>query len=291
MNKLTSPKVVMEIMKEYGIAPNKGLGQNFLVDGNIVQAIVKGAQIEKGDNVLEIGPGLGALTLDMAMVAGKVVAVEIDKGFIRVLQDSLQDFDNVKIINQDIMKLDLEALALSYFSRQPFKVVGNLPYYLTTPIIMDLLERGLPITTMVFMIQREVGQRISARPSTREYGALTLAVGYYADCEVLLKVPNTVFIPRPKVDSIVIRLTPKAHKDPVAKDEKLLFRTIRAAFEQRRKTLVNALANGGILGGDKERIRDVLQGLNISPGARGEELTLEQYCKIADNIYGLQYLP
>ncbi|HHU62725.1 MAG TPA: 16S rRNA (adenine(1518)-N(6)/adenine(1519)-N(6))-dimethyltransferase RsmA [Clostridiales bacterium] len=281
----------MEIMKKYGIAPNKGLGQNFLVDGNIAQAIVKGCRLQEDDNVLEIGPGLGALTAGMAVAAGRVVAVEIDKGFIPVLQDNLQGFDNVEIINMDIMKMDLKDVVRTRFGGRPFKVVGNLPYYLTTPIIMKLLEQQLPITTMVFMIQKEVGQRLSARPSTKEYGALTLAVGYYTDCEVLFKVPNTVFIPRPKVDSIVIRLTPKAQKNLKPKDERLMFRIIRAAFEQRRKTLVNALAHGGILGGDKERIRQVLKGLDIGPESRGEQLTLEQYCKIADNIYGLQKLP
>ena len=279
---LATPTNTLEVIKKYDFAFQKRFGQNFLIDANIVEAIVNRADITKDDFVLEVGPGIGTMTQYLCDAAGKVIAVEIDKNLIPILNETLNDYDNVRVINEDILKLDIKSLADEENAGKPIKVVANLPYYITTPIIMGLFESHVPIDSITIMVQKEVADRMQVGPGTKDYGALSLAVQYYAKPEIVLNVPASCFMPRPNVDSAVIRLT--RHIEPVVtvKDEKLMFDIIRASFNQRRKTLVNGLTNASYLNFSKDMIVKALDVMGLSPSGRGETLTLSQFAELSD---------
>ena len=279
---LATPTNTLEVIKKYDFAFQKRFGQNFLIDANIVEAIVNRADITKDDCVLEVGPGIGTMTQYLCEAAGKVIAVEIDKNLIPILNETLNDYDNVRVINEDILKLDIKSLADEENAGKPIKVVANLPYYITTPIIMGLFESHVPIDSITIMVQKEVADRMQVGPGTKDYGALSLAVQYYAKPEIVLNVPASCFMPRPNVDSAVIRLT--RHIEPVVtvKDEKLMFDIIRASFNQRRKTLVNGLTNASYLNFSKDMIVKVLDVMGLLPSVRGETLTLSQFAELSD---------
>lgn len=284
MEKLVSPKVTKEIVERYGFKFSKSLGQNFLIDENILYKIIDGAEISKEDGVIEIGPGIGTLTQVLAERAGKVVAVEIDKNLLPILEETLREADNVEVINQDVLKLDLRGLIRDKFEGKPVKVIANLPYYVTTPIIMKFLEERIPVSSMVVMIQKEVADRMQAKPGTKDYGALSVAVQYYCEPRIITKVPKSVFIPQPKVESTVIQLKVLENPKVKVKDEGLLFDIVRAAFGKRRKTLLNALSSSN-LGLDKEKIKEILSKSNIQEERRGETLTIEEFAHLADCIF------
>ena len=281
---LGSPSATKEIINKYSFAFQKKFGQNFLIDSNILESIVSAADITKDDFVLEIGPGIGTMTQYLCETARQVVAVEIDKMLIPILQDTLSEYDNVEVINQDVLKLDINALAQEKNAGQPIKVVANLPYYITTPIIMGLFESGVPIESITIMVQKEVADRMQTGPGSKDYGALSLAVQYYAEAKVQLNVSATCFMPRPNVDSAVIKLT--RHKTPVVdvKDEKLMFKVIRASFNQRRKTLVNGLKNSSELDFSKEKILEAINTIGKEENIRGEKLTLEDFANLTNAL-------
>ena len=281
---LGSPSATKEIINKYSFAFQKKFGQNFLIDSNILESIVSAADITKDDFVLEIGPGIGTMTQYLCETARQVVAVEIDKMLIPILQDTLSEYDNVEVINQDVLKLDINALAQEKNAGQPIKVVANLPYYITTPIIMGLFESGVPIESITIMVQKEVADRMQKGPGSKDYGALSLAVQYYAEAKVQLNVSATCFMPRPNVDSAVIKLT--RHKTPVVdvKDEKLMFKVIRASFNQRRKTLVNGLKNSSELDFSKEKILEAINTIGKEESIRGEKLTLEDFANLTNAL-------
>ena len=281
---LGSPSATKEIINKYSFAFQKKFGQNFLIDSNILESIVSAADITKDDFVLEIGPGIGTMTQYLCETARQVVAVEIDKMLIPILQDTLSEYDNVEVINQDVLKLDINALAQEKNAGQPIKVVANLPYYITTPIIMGLFESGVPIESITIMVQKEVADRMQTGPGSKDYGALSLAVQYYAEAKVQLNVSATCFMPRPNVDSAVIKLT--RHKTPVVdvKDEKLMFKVIRASFNQRRKTLVNGLKNSSELDFSKEKILEAINTIGKEESIRGEKLTLEDFANLTNAL-------
>lgn len=281
---LGSPSATKEIINKYSFAFQKKFGQNFLIDSNILESIVSAADITKDDFVLEIGPGIGTMTQYLCENARQVVAVEIDKMLIPILQDTLSEYDNVEVINQDVLKLDINALAQEKNAGQPIKVVANLPYYITTPIIMGLFESGVPIESITIMVQKEVADRMQTGPGSKDYGALSLAVQYYAEAKVQLNVSATCFMPRPNVDSAVIKLT--RHKTPVVdvKDEKLMFKVIRASFNQRRKTLVNGLKNSSELDFSKEKILEAINTIGKEESIRGEKLTLEDFANLTNAL-------
>ena len=257
---LGSPSATKEIINKYSFAFQKKFGQNFLIDSNILESIVSAADITKDDFVLEIGPGIGTMTQYLCEAARQVVAVEIDKMLIPILKDTLSEYDNVEVINQDVLKLDIKALAQEKNNGKPIKVVANLPYYITTPIIMGLFESKVPIESITIMVQKEVADRMQTGPGSKDYGALSLAVQYYADAKVQLNVSASCFMPRPNVDSAVIKLT--AHEKPVVDvDETLMFKVIRASFNQRRKTLVNSLKNSSELDYTKEEIVQAIKAI------------------------------
>lgn len=285
MAEIGNPSSTLEIIKKYNFNFRKDYGQNFLIDSNILQKIIDSAGVTKEDMVLEIGPGIGTMTQYLCEAARKVLAVEIDKELIPILSDTLSAYDNVEVINNDILKLDLEALVQEKNNGIPIKVVANLPYYITTPIIMGLFEKNVPIESITVMVQKEVADRMQVGPGTKDYGALSLAVQYYSKPEIMVNVSPSCFIPQPKVGSAVIKLTKHEDKPVKVKDEKLLFKVIRAAFNQRRKTLVNSLKNSSELTYDKELIEAVINELQLSPTIRGEALTLEQFAKLADCLY------
>lgn len=291
MQSLTSPKVLRELIERHGFKFSKSLGQNFLIDENILRKIVDGARIGKGDRVLEIGPGVGTMTQELARRAERVVAVEIDKALLPILSETLAEFPNVEIIHGDILKLDMARLMEEHFDKGPFKVVANLPYYITTPIIMYFLEEGLPFETMVVMIQKEVAERMNARPGTKEYGALSIGVQYYAEPRIIGRVPPTVFMPPPKVDSIIIALDRKKEPEVFVKDRRLFFRLVKAAFAQRRKTLQNALFSSGIGGIEKEQWSRILKKCNIDPSRRGESLTIREFAELANELEQINRQP
>lgn len=271
------------IMKKYGIYANKSLGQNFLIDENVVESIVNSANITKEDLVIEIGPGLGTLTKELLKKAGKVICIELDEKMIRILQDR---FENLEVINNDVLKVDLNSLIneeMCKTSIQSAKIVANLPYYITTPIIMKLLEEKLNIESITVMIQKEVADRLVSLPGEKLSGAITYSVYYYATAEKVLEVPNNSFIPEPEVTSEVIKLNLRKEVPIKVEDEKLLFKIIKLAFMQRRKTLVNALSNGNLFK-NKEQIYTMLKELSIDEKIRGEALTLEQYAEITNWI-------
>lgn len=279
---LGSPSATKEVINKYRFVFQKKFGQNFLIDSNILQNIVDVAEITKEDFVLEIGPGIGTMTQYLCEAARQVVAVEIDKMLIPILQDTLSEYDNVEVINQDVLKVDIRSLSEEKNAGKPIKVVANLPYYITTPIIMGLFESGVPIESITIMVQKEVADRMQTGPGSKDYGALSLAVQYYAKAKVMLNVPASCFMPRPNVDSTVIQLT--RHKTPVVevKDEKLMFQVIRASFNQRRKTLVNGLKNSPELNFSKEEILSAIHATGKDENIRGEKLTLEEFAKLSN---------
>ena len=279
---LGTPSATKEIINKYSFAFQKKFGQNFLIDSNVLESIIRGAEITKDDFVLEIGPGIGTMTQYLCEVARQVVAVEIDKMLIPILQDTLSEYDNVEVINQDVLKVDIKSLAEEKNNGKPIKVVANLPYYITTPIIMGLFESGVPIDSITIMVQKEVADRMQTGPGSKDYGALSLAVQYYATAKVILNVSATCFMPRPNVDSAVIKLT--RHKEPTVNvaDEKLMFKIIRASFNQRRKTLVNGLKNSPELSFSKEQIVKAIEKIGKPETIRGEALTLEEFAELAN---------
>lgn len=277
MRDVSSPAAVRALLKERGLSPNKALGQNFLCDPNIIKKIADVAGVTKDDAVLEIGPGLGALTRELCDRAKRVVAVEIDAGLAEALKETLSDKDNIEVLHQDFLKCDLEALHKA-LGGGSFRVAANLPYYITTPIIMRLLESGLPVLSMSFLVQKEVAERMAAAPGTKSYGSLSIAVQYYCDASVVLNVPRGCFLPPPGVDSVVVRLVRRPPKVQVPSEEDF-FKITRAAFAMRRKTLANNLASG--LGIPKERAERLILDANLPAGVRGEELSLEQFARIA----------
>ena len=279
---LGNSKNTIEVLQKYDFVFQKKFGQNFLIDSHVLDKIVSAAGITKDDFVLEIGPGIGTMTQYLAASARKVFAVEIDKALIPILEDTLKEFDNVQVINQDILKVDIKKLAEEHNDGKPIKVVANLPYYITTPIIMGLFESQVPIDSITVMVQKEVADRMKVGPGTKDYGALSLAVQYYAEPYIVANVPPNCFMPRPKVGSAVIRLT-RHEKPPVeVADEKLMFRLIRASFNQRRKTLANGLNNSPELSYSKEKIQQTIEKCGFKVGIRGEALTLEDFAKLAN---------
>ena len=279
---LGTPSATKEIINKYSFAFQKKFGQNFLIDSNVLESIIRGAEITKDDFVLEIGPGIGTMTQYLCEAARQVVAVEIDKMLIPILEDTLSEYDNVEVINQDVLKVDIKSLAEEKNNGKPIKVVANLPYYITTPIIMGLFESGVPIDSITIMVQKEVADRMQTGPGSKGYGALSLAVQYYATAKVILNVSATCFMPRPNVDSAVIKLT--RHKEPTVNvaDEKLMFKIIRASFNQRRKTLVNGLKNSPELSFSKEQIVKAVEKIGKPETIRGEALTLEEFAELAN---------
>ena len=282
MEKLSNPQRTIEVIKKYGFCFQKKFGQNFLIDGHVLDKIIAGAGVTKDDMVLEIGPGIGTMTQYLAEAAGKVVAVEIDRNLLPILQETLADYDNVKVIHADVLSLDLEKLVQEENGGRPIKVVANLPYYITTPIIMALFEQHVPLANVTVMVQKEVAARMKSGPGSKDYGALSLAVQYYAEPYIVANVPCNCFMPRPNVDSAVIRLTRYEEPPVQVKDEKMLFKIIRASFNQRRKTLQNGLNNSSELNFTKDQIAAAIAEAGFSPSVRGEALTLEQFAKLTD---------
>ena len=282
MEKLSNPQRTIEVIKKYEFCFQKKFGQNFLIDGHVLDKIIAGAGVTKDDRVLEIGPGIGTMTQYLAEAAGKVVAVEIDRNLLPILQETLADYDNVKVIHADVLSLDLEKLVQEENGGRPIKVVANLPYYITTPIIMALFEQHVPLANVTVMVQKEVAARMKSGPGSKDYGALSLAVQYYAEPYIVANVPCNCFMPRPNVDSAVIRLTRYEEPPVQVKDEKMLFKIIRASFNQRRKTLQNGLNNSSELNFTKDQIAAAIAEAGFSPSVRGEALTLEQFAKLTD---------
>lgn len=289
---LGNPAGTVAVLQKYNFNFQKKFGQNFLIDPHVLDRIVEEAEIGKEDCVLEIGPGIGTMTQYLCESAREVVAVEIDKNLIPILEDTLSEYDNVTVINEDILKVDINKIVAERNGGKPIKVVANLPYYITTPIIMGLFESKVPLESITIMVQKEVADRMQVGPGTKDYGALSLAVQYYAKPEIVANVPANCFMPRPNVGSAVIRLTRYATPPVVAKDEKFMFALIRASFNQRRKTLVNGLGNAGVLfpktakqAGTvltKEAAASVLEKMGLSATIRGEALTLSQFAEMSD---------
>ena len=284
MEKLSNPQKTIEVLQKYNFSFQKKFGQNFLIDPHVLDKIIAAAEITKDDFVLEIGPGIGTLTQYLAEAAREVVAVEIDSTLIPILEDTLNAYDNVSVINEDVLKVDLRKLAEERNGGKPIKVVANLPYYITTPIIMSLFESHVPLKSLTVMVQKEVALRMQAGPGTKDYCALSLAVQYYASPYLAANVPPNCFMPRPNVGSAVIRLTRFGETPVQVKDEKLLFRLIRASFNQRRKTLQNGLVNSQELDFTKEQVAAAIATLGVSPSVRGEALTLEQFAALANAL-------
>ena len=284
MPTLGNPQNTIEILKKYQFSFQKKFGQNFLIDTHVLDKIIRAADIGKDDMVLEIGPGIGTMTQYLAEAAGKVVAVEIDRNLIPILHDTLGGYENVRIINEDVLKLDLRKLVQEENEGKPVKVVANLPYYITTPIIMGLFEGSVPVSSITVMVQKEVAERMKSGPGNKDYGALSLAVQYYADAYLVANVPPNCFMPRPKVGSAVIRLTRHEMATVEVEDEKLMFDIIRAAFNQRRKTLANGLNNSDKLDFPKETIVNVIKHLGKGTGVRGEMLTLKEFADLSNML-------
>jgi len=285
---LGNPQNTIAVLQKYHFNFQKKFGQNFLIDTHVLDKIIRAAEITKDDFVLEIGPGIGTMTQYLAQAAREVVAVEIDKALIPILQDTLSGFPNAEVIQDDILKVDIAELAAERNGGRPIKVVANLPYYITTPIIMSLFEHDVPLALVTVMVQKEVAERMQAGPGGKDYGALSLAVQYYADPYIVANVPPNCFMPRPNVGSAVIRLT--RHKVPPVQveDEKLMFQMIRASFNQRRKTLVNGLNHSPEMTLTKEQITKAVEGLGKGAGVRGEALTLEEFAKLSNTIYQMK---
>ena len=284
MNKrLSSHSATMELVKKHGFKYTKSLGQNFLIDDNIVDKIVAGSGIGPGDKIIEVGPGIGTLTREMASRAQNLMAVEIDKNLIPILEDTLGDYDNVKIVNEDIIKADIRGLIDENLGGGPVKLVANLPYYITTPIIMRFLEENINVTDIVVMVQKEVAERMNAQPGGKDFGALSVAVQYYCDTEIVAKVPRHLFVPQPNVDSIVIALRVRPERKYKVDDEDLYFKVVKAAFGQRRKTLLNSISSMGNL--SKDQVKEALEEAGIDPKRRGETLSLDEFA-ILSNVIG-----
>lgn len=285
MATLGNPKNTIEVLQKYQFNFQKKFGQNFLIDTRILEEIIAASGVGKDDFVLEIGPGIGTMTQYLCEAAREVVAVEIDNNLIPILKDTLAAYHNVEVLNEDILKVDINRLAQEKNGGRPIKVVANLPYYITTPIIMGLFESHVPIDSITIMVQKEVADRMQVGPGTKDYGALSLAVQYYAKPEIVVNVPPSCFMPQPKVGSAVIRLT-RHEKSPVdVKDEKLMFQIIRASFNQRRKTLANGLSNFPQLQLDKQQVTDCITALGVPATIRGEALSLEQFAQLSNIIY------
>ena len=285
---LGNPQKTIEVIQKYEFAFQKKFGQNFLIDTHVLDKIISAAEITKDDLVVEIGPGIGTMTQYLACAAREVVAIEIDKMLIPILQDTLSEYDNVTVINEDVLKVDLNKLAEEKNGGRPVKVVANLPYYITTPIIMGLFENHVPLHSITIMVQKEVADRMRMGPGTKDYGALSLAVQYYAEPYLVANVPPNCFMPRPNVGSAVIKLTVHENAPVTVRDEQLMFRLIRASFNQRRKTLANGLNNSPELHYSKEQIAEAIEKLGASPSIRGEALDLEQFARLADILLELE---
>ena len=284
MANLGIPRNTIAVLQKYNFNFQKKFGQNFLIDTSVLDRIISAAEITKEDCVLEIGPGIGTMTQYLAESAREVVAVEIDKALIPILQDTLSDYDNVTVINEDILKVDINKIVQERNEGRPIKVVANLPYYITTPIIMGLFESHVPLKSITIMVQKEVADRMQVGPGTKDYGALSLAVQYYAKPQIVANVPPNCFMPRPNVGSAVIRLTRYEQPPVQVQDEKKMFALIRASFNQRRKTLVNGLTNAPELKLSKEKVAEALEKMNLSPTIRGEALTLEQFARLSELV-------
>lgn len=283
MKSLSSPRIVKEIVEKYNFKFSKGLGQNFLIDDNVLDKIVEGAEITENDVVIEVGPGIGTLTQKIADIAKQVIAIEIDDTLIPILEETLSDYDNIKVIHADVLKVDLKKLIAEEFGEQKPKVVANLPYYVTTPIIMRFLEEQIPVSDIVVMIQKEVADRMVSKPNCKAYGSLSVAVQYYCEPSVVAKVPRTVFIPQPNVESTVIRLKVLDNPSVEVIDHAIFLKTVRSGFGKRRKTLLNALSSG-TLGLDKETITAALKEAVIDPIRRAETLDINEFAHLANVI-------
>ncbi|MCC0628457.1 MULTISPECIES: 16S rRNA (adenine(1518)-N(6)/adenine(1519)-N(6))-dimethyltransferase RsmA [unclassified Clostridioides] len=282
MDRLSSHNATKEVVQKYNFKFSKSLGQNFLIDSNIIDKILAGARITEGDNIIEVGPGIGTLTREMGKIAEKVVAIEIDRNLIPILKDTLSDLDNIEVVNQDILKVDIQELVKNKLNGGPVKLVANLPYYITTPIVMKFLEEDIPVTDIVVMVQKEVADRMNANSGTKDYGALSIAVQYYCETEIVAKAPRHMFIPQPNVDSTVIGLHVRAEKKYDVHNEEIFFKTVKASFGQRRKTLLNSLGGLGFL--NKDEIREILKKANIDEKRRGETLSIEEFSVLSNII-------
>ena len=282
MDRLSSHRATEEVVNKHNFKFSKSLGQNFLIDDNVIDRILEGARLSETDRIIEVGPGIGTLTREMGKVAENVVAIEIDKTLIPILKETLADLDNVEVVNEDILKVDVQGLINEKLNGGPVKLVANLPYYITTPIVMKFLEEDIPVTDIVVMVQKEVADRMNAKPSTKDYGALSVAVQYYCDTEIVAKAPRHMFVPQPNVDSIVIGLHVRDEKKYVVDNEDIFFKTVKASFGQRRKTLLNSLGGLGFL--SKDQIREALQAANIDEKRRGETLSIDEFANLSNEI-------
>ena len=282
MDRLSSHRATKEVVNKHNFKFSKSLGQNFLIDDNVIDRILEGARLSETDRIIEVGPGIGTLTREMGKVAENVVAIEIDKTLIPILKETLADLDNVEVVNEDILKVDVQGLIKEKLNGGPVKLVANLPYYITTPIVMKFLEEDIPVTDIVVMVQKEVADRMNAQPSTKDYGALSVAVQYYCDTEIVAKAPRHMFVPQPNVDSIVIGLHVRDEKKYVVDNEEIFFKTVKASFGQRRKTLLNSLGGLGFL--SKDQIREALQAANIDEKRRGETLSIDEFANLSNEI-------
>ena len=282
MDRLSSHKATKEVVQKHNFKFSKSLGQNFLIDTNVIDRILEGARVQEGDYVIEVGPGIGTLTKEMGRTAEKVVAIEIDKTLIPILEETLADFPNIEVINQDILKVDVQELVKEKLNGGPVKLIANLPYYITTPIVMKFLEEDIPVTDIVVMVQKEVADRMNAQPNSKDYGALSVAVQYYCDTEIVAKAPRHMFMPQPNVDSTVIGLHVREEKKYNVDNEDIFFKTVKASFGQRRKTLLNSLGGLGFL--NKDQIREALQEANIDEKRRGETLSIEEFASLSNAV-------
>ena len=282
MDRLSSHKATKEVVQKHNFKFSKSLGQNFLIDTNVIDRILEGARVQEGDYVIEVGPGIGTLTKEMGRTAEKVVAIEIDKTLIPILEETLADFPNIEVINQDILKVDVQELVKAKLNGGPVKLIANLPYYITTPIVMKFLEEDIPVTDIVVMVQKEVADRMNAQPNSKEYGALSVAVQYYCDTEIVAKAPRHMFMPQPNVDSTVIGLHVREEKKYNVDNEDIFFKTVKASFGQRRKTLLNSLGGLGFL--SKDQIKIALQEANIDEKRRGETLSIEEFASLSNAV-------
>lgn len=281
--RLSSHKATMEVVRKHGFKFSKSLGQNFLIDDTIIDDIIIGSNIGSDDRVIEVGPGIGTLTREIAGRANKVMAIEIDRNLIPILEETLSEYENVSVVNEDVMKADIKKLIDEKLDSHPVKLIANLPYYITTPIIMRFLEEGINVTDIVIMVQKEVAERMNANPGNKTYGALSVAVQYYCDTEIIARVPRHLFVPQPNVDSIVIALRVRDEKKYKVSDEEMFFKIVKASFGQRRKTLLNSLSSMGIL--SKDEIKEVLNESGIDEKRRGETLSLDEFALLSNIMY------
>ena len=282
MDRLSSHQATKEVVQKHNFKFSKSLGQNFLIDTNVIDRILEGARVKEGDYVIEVGPGIGTLTKEMGRSAEKVVAIEIDKTLIPILEETLEDFPNIEVINQDILKVNVQELVKEKLNGGPVKLVANLPYYITTPIVMKFLEEDIPVTDIVVMVQKEVADRMNAKPNTKDYGALSVAVQYYCDTEIVAKAPRHMFMPQPNVDSTVIGLHVREEQIYHVDNEDIFFKTVKASFGQRRKTLLNSLGGLGFL--SKDQIKEALKEANVDEKRRGETLSIEEFASLSNAV-------